>query len=479
MNLSEFRKQAHLLVDWMTDYLENVETFPVKSQVEPRQIFHQLSPAPPFEGESMETIFEDFQRVIVPGITHWQSPGFFAYFQANSSPPSILAEMLTATLAAQCMIWDTSPAAAELEEMMINWLRDMCGLPHSWTGAIQSTASEATLCAMLSARERITDFRINESGFGPSDRIRIYCSSETHSSIEKGAKIAGFGRQNVVKIPVDLQLAMRPDALRKAIADDVAAGYQPGCVIASIGSTSTHAMDPIKEIGEICESLGIWFHIDAAHAGTAMILPEYRYLIDGIEKADSYVFNPHKWMLTNFDCTAYFVKDKGTLIRTFEILPEYLKTQHTSQTNNYRDWGIPLGRRFRALKLWFVIRSYGLAGLKEKVRNDINNSQHIADVIQARPDFELFIPPPLNLVCFRFKPEGNWSENQINEFNSQIVNQLNASGEIYITHTKIDGKYLIRLSIGQTNMTAAHVDRAWNLISTKAAEVLQSAHLSG
>ncbi|MDX2246540.1 MAG: pyridoxal-dependent decarboxylase [Bacteroidia bacterium] len=464
MNLAEFRKQAHKMVDWMADYLEKVESFPVKSQAEPRQIFNQLPATPPLAGESMETIFEDFQRIVLPGITHWQSPGFFAYFQANSSPPSILAEMLTATLAAQCMIWDTSPAAAELEERMMYWLRDMCGLPESWTGAIQSTASEATLCAMLSAREKMTDFRINESGFDVTNRIRVYCSSETHSSVEKGAKIAGFGRKNVVKIPVDANLAMRPDALLEAINADKAAGYEPGSVIASLGSTSTHAIDPVKEIGEICESLGVWFHIDAAHAGTALILPEQRWMIEGIEKADSLVFNPHKWMLTNFDCTAYFVKDKETLIRTFEILPEYLKTRHTSQTHNYRDWGIPLGRRFRALKLWFVIRSYGLEGLKEKIRRDISLTQNLAKEIEKTPDFELFLPPPLNLVCFRFCPEGYGSEEEINELNARIVNQLNASGDIYLTHTKINGKYLLRLSIGQTTMTEEHVSRAWELI---------------
>ncbi|MEZ4826560.1 MAG: pyridoxal-dependent decarboxylase [Bacteroidia bacterium] len=474
MSPSEFRKQAHRMVDWMADYLENVEDFPVKSQVHPRDIFNQLPTSPPLKGESMETVFEDFQKIILPGITHWQSPNFFAYFPANSSPPSILAEMLTATLAAQCMIWDTSPAAAELEEMMINWLRDMCGLPDDWTGAIQATASEATLCALLSVRERMTDFRINTSGFGPKDKIRVYCSSETHSSVEKGAKIAGFGKENVVRIAVDENLAMIPEALEKAITDDIASGFQPGCVVAAIGSTSTHAMDPIRPVAEICSRHGIWLHVDAAHAGTAFLLPEYRYLIDGIERADSYVFNPHKWMMTNFDCSAYFVKDKSTLIRTFEILPEYLKTQHSSQTHNYRDWGIPLGRRFRALKLWFVIRSYGLEGLQEKVRNDIENTRRIATTIHESPDFELFTYPPLSLVCFRFRPNGVSDQEWINEMNAAIVEKLNSSGKIYLTHTKINGKYLLRLSVGQTYTTWNHVEEAWELIQQTAKTIHSS-----
>lgn len=471
MDNREFRKNAHQLVDWMADYLENIERYPVKSQVKPREIYDQLPEQAPYEPEAMDALMKDVEEIIMPGMTHWQNPNFYAYFQGNSSYPSILAEMLTATLAAQCMIWDTSPSAAELEEKMMNWLLEMCGLPAEWEGTIHSTASDATLAAILSAREQWSDFRVNESGFRSEDRMRVYCSSQTHSSIEKGAKIAGIGRENVVKIEVDDQLAMKPEALEKAIADDMANGYHPICVIATLGTTSTHAMDPVRPIGEICRKHNLWFHIDAAHAGTALLLPEQRGIADGAEMADSFVFNPHKWMFINFDCSAYFVRDKGALIRTFEILPEYLKTAHTSQTNNYRDWGIPLGRRFRALKIWFVIRSFGLKGLQEKIREHIQISQNLATEIDRHPDFELCYQPPLNLVCFRYVPDPQISQDQINSLNAALLEKLNSTGKLFITHTKINGDYIIRMSIGQTYLEAEHVHSAWELIQTTAKQI--------
>ena len=317
LNAEEFRNQAHQMVDWMADFLENIKNYPVKSQVKPREVYDQVDENPPQESESMEQIMADFEKIILPGMTHWQSPNFYAYFQGNSSYPSILAEMLTATLGAQCMIWDTSPSAAELEEKMMNWLKQMCGLPKEWEGTIQSTASDATLSALLSAREQITDFRINNQGFYIDQVLRVYCSEQTHSSIEKGAKIAGIGKDNVVKINVDENLALDPVNLRSRIEEDIENGLTPLCVVATLGTTSSHAIDPIKPIADICEENGIWLHVDAAHAGTALILPEHRYMIEGIRKADSYVFNPHKWMFTNFDCSAYFVKSKKILIQNF------------------------------------------------------------------------------------------------------------------------------------------------------------------
>ena len=469
MNAEEFRRDAHKMVDWMADFLENIEQYPVKSQVQPREIYDQVNETPPDQRESMKEIMEDFESIILPGITHWQHPNFYAYFQGNSSYPSILAEMLTATLGAQCMIWDTSPAAAELEEKMMNWLKQMCGLPMNWEGTIQSTASDATLSAILSARESLTNFQVNDSGYYGEDVMRVYCSSQTHSSIEKGAKIAGIGKENVVKIDVDETLAMKPSDLRQQIEKDLNEGKKPICVISTIGTTSSHAIDPVKAISELCEEFGIWHHIDAAHAGSAMILPEYRYMIEGIEKADSYVFNPHKWMFTNFDCSAYFVKSKEALIRTFEILPEYLKTQATSITNNYRDWGIPLGRRFRALKLWFVIRDFGVEGIQEKIKSHIEITQNLAKKIRQHPQFELLVTPPLNLICFRYNP-GNLTEDELNQVNETILNQVNETGKIFFTHTKLWGKYTLRMSIGQTRVTAAHVDEAWGLIEEVAIE---------
>ncbi len=465
MNTNEFRKFAHQFADWMADYYEQVENYPVKSQVHPKDIFTQLNDTPPLKSESMEDIFSDFERIILPGITHWQSPTYFAYFPANTSYPSILAEMLTAALGTQAMIWDTSPAAAELEEQVMHWLRDMMELPMHWEGVIQPTASDATLCALLTAREVVTNYQINESGYSGKEGFRVYCSTQTHSSIEKAAKIAGIGKNNVVKVAVDEHFAMDAKALDKAIQEDIQSGYTPLCVIAALGTTSSTAIDPIEAMGHICQKYGVWFHIDAAFAGTALILPECRWMNSGAELADSFVFNPHKWMFTNFDCSAYFVKESSSLVRTFEILPEYLKTQHQREVNDYRDWGIPLGRRFRALKLWFVIRHFGLEGLQEKLRYHIALAQELKRLIDTHPDFQLLAPVPLNTLCFRYQPEG-YSEEQINALNQQLLEQLNASGKMYLTHTKLNGKYTIRLVIGQTNVERHHVTSAWEHIVT-------------
>jgi len=364
MDSKAFREEAHRLVDWMADYFEQIDGYPVKSQVQPGDIYRRLPPQAPQKGEAFEAIFQDFQKIILPGITHWQSPSFFAYFPANNSFPSVLGEMLMAALGAQCMSWETSPAAAELEEKTMHWLREAMGLPGTWEGVIQDTASTATLCALLSARERFSDFQINEKGFAQAPVFRIYASEQIHSSIEKDVKIAGFGRENLVYIPTDEAFALRTEALRTAIEADLAAGLQPLCVVAALGTTSSTAIDPLAAIAALCQSYQLWLHVDAAYAGTATILPEYRWMLEGLAQADSYVFNPHKWMMVNFDCTAYFVKEKEWLLRTFEILPEYLKTKADQQVNNYRDWGIPLGRRFRALKLWFVLRSFGVEGIQ-------------------------------------------------------------------------------------------------------------------
>jgi aromatic-L-amino-acid/L-tryptophan decarboxylase len=470
MDKKEFRKQAHLMVDWMADYLEGVENYPVKSKVQPSEIFDSFPDFAPDESEGMEQIMNDFETLVIPGITHWQSPNFFAYFPANSSYPSVLAEMLTATLGVQGMIWETSPAAAELEEKMMVWLKEMIGLPSGWQGVIQDTASTATLAAILSARERCTNFQSNKVGPEVLKGLRIYCSSETHSSIEKAVKIAGIGSRNLVKVKTDTNFRMDVAALRLAIETDLEAGLIPACVIATLGTTGCTAIDTLSEIAAITSQHEIWLHIDAAFAGTALVLPEYRFMIEGIEKADSFVFNPHKWMFTNFDCSAYFVKNAETLVRTFEILPEYLKTGTRGIVNDYRDWGVPLGRRFRALKLWFVIRSFGVEGIRRKVSEHILLANWLKDQMLKDSRFELMAPLTLNVVCFRIHPENINSMDDLNSLNESILKQLNATGKIYLTHTKLNGCYTFRMVIAQTNLEARHVESAWNLIRTIVAE---------
>ncbi|MDP4290956.1 MAG: pyridoxal-dependent decarboxylase [Bacteroidota bacterium] len=464
MDAKEFRRQAHLMVDWMADYLETVDQYPVKSQVEPRQIFNQLPSSPPEKGESMNTIFKDFQDVILPGITHWQSPNFFAYFPSNNSYPSVLGEMLTAALGSQCMMWETSPAAAELEELTMNWLKQMTGLPSSWEGVIQDSASSSTLAAILSARERASGFTINDQGFTSKDKFRIYCSTETHSSVEKAVKIAGLGRTNLKKVGLDKQYALNPEALEQAIVQDMANGFSPMCMIATLGTTSSTAIDPLEKIAAICNKYNIWLHIDAAFAGTALLLPEYRWMIKGIEKANSFVFNPHKWMFTNFDCSAFFVKDKEPLLRTFEILPEYLRTSTRGKVNDYRDWGVQLGRRFRALKLWFVIRNFGIEGLQEKIRFHIKLGQHFAQLVEKNTEFEILAPVHFNVICFRYIPEGEKDMDRLNALNELLIRNLNKTGKIYLTHTRLGSKYTLRMVIAQTNVTKQNVDSAWKLI---------------
>ena len=463
MHLDEFRRHAHGLVDWMADYLEGIEERPVRPRVTPGAIAERLPPRPPESGEAMATILDDFQRVVLPGMTHWQHPRFFAYFQANSSPPSVLAEMLTATLGAQCMSWETSPAATELEERMMVWLRQMIGLPPEFVGSIQDTASTATLCAILAARERATGFVGSESGLSGTGGLTAYCSAEAHVSVEKDVKIAGIGRDNLRKIPVDDDQAMQAAELDRAVAADIAAGLTPVCVVAALGTTGASGFDSLQDVGNVCRRHGVWLHVDAAWAGSALLLPEMRWMIDGVEQADSFVFNPHKWLLTNFDCTAFFVRDPATLRRTFEILPEYMKTREGAAVTNYRDWGIQLGRRFRALKLWFVIRHYGVEGLRSMIRGHIEWAQELAVAIEDAEDFELLRRPVLSLLCFRYRPAGI-ADDAIDAMNERLLNAVNDTGRIYVTHTRLRDAYAIRFVVGQTATERRHVHEAWEVL---------------
>ncbi|MFN7117231.1 MAG: pyridoxal phosphate-dependent decarboxylase family protein [Saprospiraceae bacterium] len=464
MTTAEFRQYAHQLVDWMADYMENKEIYPVKPNVRPGDIKAQLPQAAPEQAENFTQIFSDFKNIILPGMTHWQHPQFFAYFPTGASEPSILAEMLASTLGAQCMIWLTSPAAEELEERMMEWLRDALGLPQSFTGVIQDSSSSATLVALLTAREARSQYQINQSGFTGTERFRVYTSTQAHSSVDKDVKIAGLGIENLIKIEVDENFAMIPEALEAKIIHDVNNGYTPLCVVSTIGTTSSTAIDPITAISNICKKYNIWHHIDASYAGTALILPEFRWMSAGVEAVDSFVFNPHKWLLTNFDCSAYYVKDKQLLINTFSILPEYLKTPEDKLVNNYRDWGIPLGRKFRALKLWFVLRAYGLEQLRNIIRNHITWGQWLYHEIKNTPDFEIMAPAPLNLVCFRYHPAAVNDEAELERLNTNLLQKLNNSGKILLTQTKLNGKYVIRFVGGQHDLTLEDVKRGWELV---------------
>ncbi|MGB3075348.1 MAG: pyridoxal-dependent decarboxylase [Chitinophagales bacterium] len=472
MTTDEFRSNAHQLVDWMADYLGNLQEYPVKPAIRPGEIKNKLPNDAPEFPESFENIFNDFKNIIVPGITHWQHPQFFAYFPTGASEPSILAEMLTATMGAQCMVWLTSPAAEELEERMMEWLRDMKSLPKNFTGVIQDSSSSATLVALLTARESKTNYSVNKSGFKQGQTFRIYSSSQAHSSVDKGVKIACFGIDNLVKIEVDENFAMIPEKLEAAIKEDIVNGLIPLCVVSTIGTTSSTAIDPIEQIGMICKKYQCWHHIDASYAGTALLLPEMRWMSKGIEMADSYVFNPHKWMFTNFDCSAYFVQDTQALINTFSILPEYLKTAEDKLVNNYRDWGIPLGRRFRALKLWFVIRSYGLSGMQEIIRQHIEYGQWLKHEIASTPFFEVMAPVPLNLICFRIKPKGIEDEPTLESINKALIEKLNASGKILLTQTKLNDRFVLRFVAGQSHTTLKNVADGWEMIKKFAAEFL-------
>jgi aromatic-L-amino-acid decarboxylase len=468
MDLDEFRRHGHRLVDWMADYLASVERYPVRAQVEPGAIAGRLPAAPPTDGEPLERIFADFERILLPGMTHWQHPNFFAYFPANSSPPSVLAEMLTATLGAQCMLWQTSPAATELETLVLDWLRQMIGLPAGFAGVIQDSASSATLCAVLVARERATDWQANERGLTNGSELCFYASEEAHSSVEKAIRIAGLGRQSLRLIATDAEFAMRPDALEATIRADRAKGIRPAGVIATLGTTGVGAIDPLAPIGALCREHGLYLHVDAAWAGSALLLDEQRWMIDGIEAADSFVFNPHKWLLTNFDCSAHFVREPAALVRTLSVLPAYLMSRESSAVIDYRDWGVPLGRRFRALKLWFVLRSYGVERLQAMLRDHITWTAELAERIGAEPDFELTSPPSLALLSFRYRPAGVEGEAALDRLNERLLHALNDSGRVYLTQNRVRGRYVIRFTIGQLYTTREHVERAWDLIRTTA-----------
>ncbi len=469
MTTEEFRRWGRAVVDWIADYHDRIESFPVLSRAEPGQIRSLLPSRPPVQGQAFDRILKDVEEVILPGVTHWQSPNFFAYFPANASGPAILGELLSAGLGVQGMLWSTSPACTELETHVLDWLVGMLGLPDKFLstgaggGVIQDTASSASLCALLAARERATGFASNERGC--DGRLAAYVSSEGHSLMDKAVKIAGLGLANLRRIEVDSRLAMRPDALARQIEQDRRAGQVPCFVCATVGTTSSGALDPLPEIGRICAEQRIWLHVDAAMSGTAALCPEFRYIHDGVEFADSYCFNPHKWMFTNFDCDCFYVADRKALIETLSVLPEYLRNKATESgaVIDYRDWHIPLGRRFRALKLWFVIRHYGVEGLIHHIRRHVELAQRFVSWVSEDKRFELAAPAPLNLVTFRHR--GGDAANQA------LLDRLNRSGDLFLTHARLQDRLTLRFCVAQTHTELRHVERAWKRIQEAAGEL--------
>lgn len=447
---------------WSAEYRKTVNERPVRAQIAPGKIAEQIATEPPQQAESMEQIFSDFERVIPDGMTHWQHPRFFAYFPSNSAPAAVVAELLATAFSSQCMLWQTSPAATELETRMIDWLRQASGLPQEFKGVLQDTASSATLCAILTMREIALEFGGNTSGLFNRKPLRVYASGRTHSSIDKAMWIAGLGQDNLVKIDTDENYAMRADLLREAIKRDREAGFQPAGVVVCVGGTSIGATDNVREICEVAAAEGLYSHIDAAWAGAAMICPELRALWDGVELADSIVWNPHKWLGAPMECSAHFVKNPETLVRTLAIQPEYLKTHGKDGIINYSEWGIQLGRRFRALKLWFLMRAYGIEGLQTRIRNHISWSAKLARLLEGEIDFEVVTQPVLSLFSFRYLPSG---ESDPDTLNSRLLEAINDDGSIYLTQSNHDGNYVIRFVAGQFDMQESDIDVAYETIT--------------
>ena len=463
MHWDEYSDWGAKISQWAADYHKNLRDRPVRAQTAPGDVAALLEHSAPETPQSMEEIMADFERVVMPGMTHWQHPRFFAYFPANAAPPSMLAEMLVSTIAAQCMLWQTSPAATEMETVMLDWLRQAIGLPSGFSGVIQDSASSATLAAVLTMRERALNWQGNRSGLSGGPRLRIYCSAEVHTSVDRAIWVAGIGQDNLVRIPIGgIRRGMDPVALRAAIEADIAAGYLPAGVIACTGGTGTGACDDLTAVLGVAKEFNLYSHVDAAWAGAGMICPEFRALWAGIEGADSLVFNPHKWLGAQFDCSAHFLADPASLVKTLAIQPEYLKTHGRDGVINYSEWSLPLGRRFRALKLWFLLRSYGLEALRQRLRNHVAWAEGLADQLSQHPQFEIVTAPVLSLFTFRLA--GCDDAAQI-----AFVNRINDDGRIYITQTQVDGQIAVRFQIGQFDVTQDDVQCAYQVLCELAA----------
>jgi len=473
----EFRRHARRVLQWIGDYLERPEQFPVLPRVAPGDIASTIPVEPPTTAEPLETVLDDFERLIVPGVTHWNHPGFFAYFAISASAPGILAEMLIAALNVNAMLWKTSPSATELELRTIDWLRQLLGLGDGWFGLINDTASISTLLALAAAREAKPELQIRERGMaGRLDlpRLRVYTSAHAHSSVDKAAITLGFGHENVVHIDTDDAFRMRVDALESAVRADRAQGFLPLATVATVGTTSTTSIDPIPAIAALCAREGMWLHVDGSYGGVAAVVPEMRQVLDGVELADSLVVNPHKWLFTPIDLSAMFTRRPDVLKRAFSLVPEYLVTREHSDVVNLMDYGVQLGRRFRALKLWMVIRAFGADGLAARLRQQMAMAREFASWVDAEPEWECVAPVPFSLVCFRYAPNGT-SEAERELLNAAILERVNASGTAYLSHTKLNGRYVLRLAIGNMRTEPRHVSAAWQLLREAAAATAVSA----
>ena len=469
MDTQEFRRLGHEMVDWIASYRDRMAELPVMSQVQPGEVRERFPGEPPQQPEGLQGILGELDRLVLPGITHWNHPGFFAYFPSNSNLASVLADLACAGLGAQGMSWQTSPAATELEEVVMDWLRQMLGLSEAFTGVIQDTASTATFCALLCARERTGAFGQNRGGMQAEEApLVVYASDQAHSSIEKGALLAGFGRENLRIIPTDPFHAMRLDLLEAAILADLAAGRRPCAMVAAVGATATTAVDPVRAMAELAERHGLWLHVDAAMAGSAMVCPECRWMWEGIEAADSVVLNPHKWMGTGFDLSAYYVRDPEHLIRVMSTNPSYLRTQQDGEVKNLRDWGIPLGRRFRALKLWFLLKDQGVEGLQARFRRDLANAQWLKAQVDATPGWQRLAPVPLQTVCLRHAPEGMTEEDDLRRHNLALADRINRAGKYYLTPSVLKGTQMLRVSIGAEASELEHVQGLWEALKAAA-----------
>jgi aromatic-L-amino-acid decarboxylase len=463
MDTTEFRRLGHELIEWIAAYRERIDEFPVMSRVQPGEIAAQLPAEPPRQGEGLGAIVADLERIVLPGITHWGHPGWFAYFPSNTDLSSVLADLVAAGLGAQGMSWQTSPAATEVEDVVMEWLRQMLGLPTTFTGVIHDSASTATFCALLCARERATGFSQDRGGLqGEAAPLIVYASDQAHSSIPKGALLAGFGAEHLRLIETDDEHTLRTNLLAAAIDEDLAAGRRPCVLVAAVGTTATTAVDPLRAMAELAQRHGLWLHVDAALAGTAMICPEYRWMWEGVELADSIVLNPHKWMGTGFDLSAYYVRDSDHLVRVMSTNPSYLRTAQDGQVRNLRDWGIPLGRRFRALKLWFLLREYGVEGLQARIRRDMANAQWLVAQVAAAPGWERLAPAPLQTVCIRHVPEVlRADEDALTIHNLGIAERVNHAGRSYLTPSLLKGRQMLRVSVGSQATERVHLERLW------------------
>jgi aromatic-L-amino-acid decarboxylase len=469
MTPDEFRKFGHAVVDWVADYRAGVHERPVMAQVEPGQIKASLPPAPPVDPEPFDAMLRDLDAIVAPGLSHWQHPHFYGYFPCNGTPASVLGDYVSTGIGALGLAWQSGPALTEVEEVTTDWLRQMVGLSSDWEGVIQDTASTSTLIALMCARERSTSYSLSRGGLQAEARpLVVYTSAHAHSSVDKAALLAGFGRENIRHVACDDRYAMRPDALTAAIAADRAGGRVPCAVVATTGTTTTTALDPVEAIATAAAGSGIWLHVDAAMAGSAMVLPECRWMWRGVEAADSVVLNPHKWLGAAFDCSVYFVRDAEHLVRVMSTNPSYLQSSADGRVKNYRDWGIPLGRRFRALKLWFLIREQGVSGLQARLRRDLENAAWMAAKVAETPDWRVLAPVPLQTICVRHEPAG-LSDEDLDRHTLAWCDRINRSGAAYLTPALLDGRWMVRVSVGAQQTERAHVAQLWTVMQNEVA----------